>query len=158
MKTTEPNQSLQTISCSVTVAAEPLCAPPHEMSDLKRSAKMKIRHYILIGMIPLMQIAWGGISIFWAVPKFPKPEAPKALDGYIATQPAQSESTQWLVSSSNELKRYNSVYGTLLKFGRSQSEFIFLSGFVQMICLVAAISILKAKKEAAEPAATDNAV
>jgi hypothetical protein len=34
-----PNQSLQTISCSVTVAAEPLCVPPHEMSDLKRSAK-----------------------------------------------------------------------------------------------------------------------
>lgn len=38
MKTTEPNQSLQTISCSVTVAAEPLCVPPHEMSDLKRKA------------------------------------------------------------------------------------------------------------------------
>jgi hypothetical protein len=36
MKTTEPNQALQTISCSVTVAAEPLCVPPHEMSDLKR--------------------------------------------------------------------------------------------------------------------------
>jgi len=37
---TEPNQSLQTISRSVTVAAEPLCVPPHEMSDLKRSAKI----------------------------------------------------------------------------------------------------------------------
>jgi len=36
-----PNQSLQTISCSGTVAAEPLCVPPHEMSDLKRWAKMK---------------------------------------------------------------------------------------------------------------------
>jgi hypothetical protein len=35
-KNTELNQSLQTISCSVTVAAEPLCVPPHEMSDLKR--------------------------------------------------------------------------------------------------------------------------
>jgi TPR repeat protein len=31
-----PNQALQTISSSVTVAAEPLCVPPHEMSDLKR--------------------------------------------------------------------------------------------------------------------------
>ena len=39
MKTKEPNQALQTISCSVTVAAEPLCVPPHEMSDLKRWAK-----------------------------------------------------------------------------------------------------------------------
>ena len=36
---TEPNQALQTISSSVTVAAEPLCVPPHEMSDLKRWAK-----------------------------------------------------------------------------------------------------------------------
>jgi hypothetical protein len=41
MRTKEPNQSLQTISSSVTVAAEPLCVPPLEMSDLKRSAKMK---------------------------------------------------------------------------------------------------------------------
>jgi hypothetical protein len=40
MKTTEPNQSLQTISCGVTVAAEPLCVPPHKMPDLKRSAKI----------------------------------------------------------------------------------------------------------------------
>jgi hypothetical protein len=39
-QTTEPNQSLQTISCSVTVAAEPLCVPPHEISDLKRWAKL----------------------------------------------------------------------------------------------------------------------
>jgi hypothetical protein len=31
---------LQTISCSVTVAAEPLCVPPHEMSDPKRWEKM----------------------------------------------------------------------------------------------------------------------
>jgi hypothetical protein len=38
---TEPNQALQTISCSVTVAAEPLCVPPHEMSDLKRWANMR---------------------------------------------------------------------------------------------------------------------
>ena len=38
----KPNQSLQTISCSVTVAAEPLCVPPHEMSDLKRSAKINL--------------------------------------------------------------------------------------------------------------------
>jgi hypothetical protein len=40
----KPNQSLQTISCSVTVAAEPLCVPPHEMSDLKRSAKSDSRN------------------------------------------------------------------------------------------------------------------
>ena len=36
---TEPNQALQTISRTVPVAAEPLCVPPHEMSDLKRWAK-----------------------------------------------------------------------------------------------------------------------
>jgi hypothetical protein len=36
IQTTEPNQSLQTISRSVTVAAEPLCVPALEMSDLKR--------------------------------------------------------------------------------------------------------------------------
>jgi hypothetical protein len=38
-QTTEPNQALQTISSSVTVAAEPLCVPLHEMSDLERWAK-----------------------------------------------------------------------------------------------------------------------
>jgi len=33
MKTTEPNQALQTISRTVPVAAEPLCGPALEMSD-----------------------------------------------------------------------------------------------------------------------------
>ncbi len=33
MKTTEPNQALQTISRTVPVAAKPLCGPALEMSD-----------------------------------------------------------------------------------------------------------------------------
>jgi hypothetical protein len=33
MKTTEPNQALQTISRTGPVAAEPLCGPALEMSD-----------------------------------------------------------------------------------------------------------------------------
>lgn len=50
------------ISCSVTVAAEPLCVPPHEMSDLKRCLKMKKRRSILIILICVIvafaSLAW----------------------------------------------------------------------------------------------------
>jgi len=51
MKTTEPNQALQTISRTVPVAAEPLCGPALEMSDFKRSAKNMKTYPIWIASI-----------------------------------------------------------------------------------------------------------
>ncbi len=108
---------------------------------------MKIRHFLLLALMPIIQIVYGGFVTYWAVPSFPKPEAPKALDSFIATQPSELESTGWLVASGNELKRYKISYDTLLDFGTIQSKIILLSGFSQVLFLISFAYIQNQKKK-----------
>jgi hypothetical protein len=122
-------------------------APSAFIAELKRSAEiMKIRHYILIAFLPIIQIVYGGFMLYWAVPAFPKPAVTKAVEIFIATQPTQLESTRWLVSSSNELKDYNVAYNVLLAIAKSQSNVIFISGVAQLLILVFVAVVIHQKK------------
>jgi hypothetical protein len=107
---------------------------------------MKSRHYLIIALMPVLQVAYGGYTAFWVVPSFPEPVAPRALDGFIATQPTHLASTGWLVASSNEMKRYDHVYEGSRSFAQSQSTIIFLSGLTQMLLILVAVALFQASK------------